>query len=68
MATDPYIIPMGTKLYIMGYGEAVAADVGSAIKGNRIDLAFMSRREALEWGRRRVNRLYFVEEDFPWQM
>ena len=54
VATDPYIIPMGTKLYIMGYGEAVAADVGSAIKGNRIDLAFMSRREALEWGRRRV--------------
>ena len=51
VATDPYIIPMGTKLYIMGYGEAVAADVGSAIKGNRIDLAFMSRREALEWGR-----------------
>ena len=54
VATDPYIIPMGTKLYIMGYGEAVAADVGSAIKGNRIDLAFMRRREAHEWGRRSV--------------
>ena len=68
VATDPYIIPMGTKLYIMGYGEAVAADVGSAIKGNRIDLAFMSRREAHEVGQTTRHRLYFVEEDFPWQM
>jgi 3D (Asp-Asp-Asp) domain-containing protein len=54
VAVDPYIIPLGTKLYIMGYGEGLAADVGSAIKGNHIDLAFSSRREALNWGRRRV--------------
>ena len=55
VAVDPYIIPMGTRLYIMGYGEGIAADVGSAIKGNHIDLAFMKRREALQWGRRRVH-------------
>jgi 3D (Asp-Asp-Asp) domain-containing protein len=59
VAVDPYIIPLGTRLYIMGYGEGVAADVGSAIKGNHIDLAFMSRREALQWGRRRV-RVYIL--------
>lgn len=54
VAVDPYVIPLGTRLYIMGYGEGLAADVGSAITGNRIDLAFNSRREALDWGRRRV--------------
>lgn len=50
VAVDPKVIPMGTKLWVEGYGEAVAEDQGSAIKGNRIDLAFNTRQEALDFG------------------
>lgn len=49
-AVDPRVIPMGTKLWIEGYGEAIAEDQGSAIKGNRIDLAFNDRKQALDYG------------------
>ena len=51
---DPRIIPLGTKMFIEGYGYAVADDVGGAIKGSRIDLAFNSRAEALQFGRQTV--------------
>ncbi len=54
VAVDPNVIPMGTRLYVEGYGEAIAADQGGAIKGNRIDLYFDSRQEALNWGMRTV--------------
>ena len=49
-AVDPSLIPMGTKLWIEGYGAATAVDQGSAIKGNRIDLAFNNRQDALDYG------------------
>jgi 3D (Asp-Asp-Asp) domain-containing protein len=49
-AVDPSVIPMGSKLWIEGYGEALAVDQGSAIKGNRIDLAFDKRQDALDYG------------------
>ena len=49
-AVDPRVIPMGTKLWVEGYGEAIAEDQGSAIKGNRIDLAFDKRNDALDYG------------------
>jgi 3D (Asp-Asp-Asp) domain-containing protein len=55
IAVDPRIIPLGTRVYVEGYGAAVAADVGSAIKGNIIDVCFPTRGEALRWGRRYVN-------------
>jgi 3D (Asp-Asp-Asp) domain-containing protein len=54
VAVDPNVIPMGTKLYIEGYGEAIAADQGGAIKGNRIDLFFDSKSEANSWGMKTV--------------
>lgn len=49
-AVDPAVIPMGSRLWVEGYGEAVAEDQGSAIKGNRIDLAFDDRQTALDYG------------------
>lgn len=54
VAVDPSVIPLGTRLYIEGYGYGVAADTGGAIVGNRIDLCFNSVGEALQWGRRSV--------------
>jgi cystine transport system substrate-binding protein len=54
VAVDPSVIPLGTRMTIPGYGEGVAADVGSAIKGARIDLWFPTRAKALEWGLRTV--------------
>ena len=54
VAVDPAVIPMGTKLWVEGYGEAIAEDQGRAIKGNRIDLAFNTRQEALDYGIQKV--------------
>jgi len=54
VAVDPSIIPLGTKLYVEGYGYAVAGDTGSAIKGNRIDLFMAERNDAIQWGRKTV--------------
>lgn len=53
-AVDPSVIPLGTHMSIPGYGEAVAADTGSSIRGNRVDLWFPTRAKAREWGRRTV--------------
>ena len=53
-AVDPSVIPLGTELWIEGYGYALACDTGGAIKGNRIDLCFDTYREAMNWGRRNV--------------
>lgn len=50
VAVDPSVIPLGTKLYVEGYGYAIAADTGSAIRGNRIDLFFNTEAEASNWG------------------
>lgn len=54
VAVDPAVIPLGTRLYIEGYGEAVAADTGGAIKGNRIDLCFDTGAEADAFGLRKI--------------
>lgn len=54
VAVDPRYIPLGTRLYIPGYGHALAGDTGSAIRGNRIDLGFESHRDALRFGRRSI--------------
>ena len=54
VAVDPMVIPMGTKLYVEGYGEAIAADQGGAIKGNRVDLYFDTHQQALNYGMKTV--------------
>lgn len=50
VAVDPNVIPLRTRLYVEGYGEAIAADTGGAIKGNRIDLCFPDHQSALNFG------------------
>jgi 3D (Asp-Asp-Asp) domain-containing protein len=54
VAVDPSMIPIGSKLYIDGYGPARAVDTGGLIKGNRIDLFFDTESECQAWGRRSV--------------
>ena len=54
VAVDPKVIPLGTKLHVPGYGAALAADVGYAIKGRIIDLWFPSTSQARAWGRQTV--------------
>lgn len=51
-AVDPRVIPLGTLLYVEGYGMAIASDIGGAIKGNRIDLCFPNTGAALQYGHR----------------
>ncbi|MFJ5625226.1 ubiquitin-like domain-containing protein [Peribacillus loiseleuriae] len=54
IAVDPNIIPLGTKVYVEGYGYAVAADKGGAIKGHKIDVFFPSKSDAYRWGVKKV--------------
>lgn len=66
IAVDPKVIPLGSRLYIesldgkVSYGYAVAEDTGSAIKGNRIDIYYESRSDALKFGRKNL-RVYVLE-------
>lgn len=60
IAVDPSVIPLGTKLYVEGYGYAIAEDTGGAIKGNIIDVYFSSSSQVDNWGVRWVN-IYFVK-------
>lgn len=54
VAVDPDIIPLGTRVYIPGYGEAIAADTGGAINGYMIDLCMEDYTQAIAFGRRGV--------------
>lgn len=65
IAVDPSVIPLGSKVYIPGYGYAIASDTGGAIKGNIIDLYMNSHDECISWGRRQVT-LHIVAYPGEW--
>jgi len=52
IAVDPRVIPLGSLVYVEGYGEAIAADTGGAIQGNIVDIYVDSHEEAISWGRK----------------
>ncbi|WP_212391531.1 3D domain-containing protein [Sporosarcina beigongshangi] len=54
IAVDPRVIPLGTKVWVEGYGEAIAGDTGGAIKGHKIDVFIPSYDQAMEWGVKKV--------------
>ncbi|MGE7906665.1 LysM peptidoglycan-binding domain-containing protein [Peribacillus sp. NPDC094092] len=54
IAVDPSVIPLGSKVYVEGYGYATAADTGSAIKGNRVDIFVPNEQDAVNWGVKNV--------------
>jgi uncharacterized protein YabE (DUF348 family)/3D (Asp-Asp-Asp) domain-containing protein len=61
VAVDPRVIPLGTHLFIPGYGAAIAGDTGGAIQGKRIDLGFNSSNDAMQFGRRPI-LVYVVDK------
>ncbi|MDM0613599.1 3D domain-containing protein [Clostridium perfringens] len=65
IAVDPSVIPLGSKVYIPGYGYAIASDTGGIIKGNIIDLYMNSHDECISWGRRQVT-LHIVAYPGEW--
>jgi len=60
IAVDPSVIPLGTKVYVEGYGYAIAADTGGKIKSNRIDVCLPTQAECVAWGVKRV-KLYVLD-------
>lgn len=60
VAVDPRVIPLGTRLFVPGYGFGLAADTGGAIRGNIIDLCMEDYGEAMRFGRRDV-KVYILE-------
>ena len=61
VAVDPHLIPLGSLLYVEGYGYALADDIGGAIRGKTIDVAMESYDEAIQWGRRDVT-VYLIKK------
>lgn len=59
IAVDPAVIPLGTRVYIPDYGEAVAEDIGWGIQGHMIDVAFDTHEEALMFGRQVIEIYVF---------
>lgn len=60
IAVDPEVIPLGSMVYIDGYGFAYAADRGGHIKGNKIDLLMATHEQALSFGRKKLT-VYVLE-------
>lgn len=66
IAVDPRVIPLGSLVYVEGYGYARAADTGGAIKGNIIDVFFNSESKCTSWGRKYGVDVYIVSYPGEW--
>ena len=55
IAVDPSVIPLGSRVYVEGYGEAIAADTGGAIKGHKIDVLMPDKASSSKWGRKMLS-------------
>lgn len=64
IAVDPRVIPLGSTCFVEGYGYAIAADTGGAIKGHRIDVCYTSVAQCNRWGRKSVVVHVFREPEF----
>jgi 3D (Asp-Asp-Asp) domain-containing protein len=67
LAVDPRVIPMGSKIYIKGYGWGIADDTGGKIKGNMIDICLPSRHLATRWGRKKIEVIIFPGKHKTWK-
>jgi 3D (Asp-Asp-Asp) domain-containing protein len=54
ISVDPSVIPLGSKVLVEGYGEAIAGDTGGAIKGNKIDVFIPNKQDAINFGRKQL--------------
>ncbi|MGL4772000.1 MAG: 3D domain-containing protein [Clostridium sp.] len=66
IAVDPSVIPLGSKVYVDGYGYAIAADTGGAIKGNKIDVFLNSDAACRSWGRKKGVKVYVIAYPGEW--
>ena len=67
IAVDPRVIPLGSLVYVEGYGKAIAADTGGAISGNIIDVYVNSSEEAISsWGRKYNVAVYILAHPGEW--
>lgn len=64
IAVDPRVIPLGSTCFVEGYGYAIAADTGGAIKGHHIDVCYISVAQCNRWGRKKVVVHVFKEPEF----
>jgi 3D (Asp-Asp-Asp) domain-containing protein len=62
VAVDPELIPLGTRMFVPGYGKAIAADIGYAIKGRIIDVWMPNDAAARKWGRKTVTITVYLAE------
>ena len=66
IAVDPRVIPLGSKVYVEGYGYAIAADTGGAIKGNIIDVYLNSASACKTWGRKHGVKVLIIAYPGEW--
>lgn len=59
-AVDPSVIPIGSVLFVEGYGYCIADDIGGSVKGNIIDVGVDTMEQAYSWGNKQV-KVYVVK-------
>ena len=67
IAVDPRLIPIGSKIYVPGYGWGVADDTGGKINGKHIDICLNSRHQATRWGRQKIDIIVFPGKHKLWK-